>query len=527
MFDSLKGYFNEELKFHIRCLSHIVYYVTEEEDLFLLQIKEALGAKYLKNTKVWSPTFGLHPIANVISDWENKTHTEDSATMDIHRALTSIYKDNQTGDRSFYIITDADRYMNDPQVVRRFLNIIHQLNSSETTAKIVILVSSRLVVPAKLTKYVEVVHDKGLPDQGLKDHVDDICKKLDVAPPVTVKHFKGLNASEVEAAIAQSVVATKTETESSRIDFKLVSDYKRRQLKKTDLLTHVSTDEFSFDVLGGVPRFKKWAEKTKANWTEAGREYGLRTPKGVIALGAWGCGKSLAVKALANAWGMPLIQFELGKLRQSGVGDSESNVYKALSLVETVSPCILWADEADKSFSGSESSALTDSGTTSRMIGIISTWMQETNSNICLAMTANKIGNVPPEFIRRANHKFFFDLPSEDERIEIIKIHLRKQRQDPSKFQLADLADASAKMVGSEIEQSIEDAMTDSFHEDKDHLDQDILLRVLKSRPRIFKTLGDDIKDMRTWVGYDANAKDGVRASLASEPSEEQVRFGT
>lgn len=526
MYDSLKKHLDEDVRFHIRCLSHIIYYVTEEEDLFISQLQVAL-TKYAKTTKVWNPAFGLQPINSLVEDWESKAHQEHKETQEINSALIQIYKDNQEGERSFYVITDADRYMNDPQVIRRLLNIIHQLNRSESTAKILILVSPKLVVHQKLAKYVEVVHDKGLPEEGLRDHVDDICKKLGVTTPVTVKNFKGLTATEVEASIAQSVVDTQLKNNGvSKVDLKLVADYKRRQLKKTDLLTHVDVSNYSFNEVGGVKRFKGWVEKTKANWTEEGQNFGLVPPKGIIALGVWGCGKSLSIKAMAHAWKLNLLQLELGKLRQSGVGDSEANVYRIIAMAETMAPCILWADEADKSFSGGQSSALTDGGTTNRMIGILSTWLQETKSQVCLAMTANNISMVPPEFIRRTNKRFFFDLPSEDERIEILKIHLTKRRQDPTQYNLAALAEAANRMAGSEVEQAIEEAMTDSFNADKDGLDEDILTHELEIRPRLLLTLGDELKAMRSWVGFDSKSDEGVRASLASNPSEDQVRVG-
>src|SRR5207244_211958 len=97
----------------------------------------------------------------------------------------------------------------------------------------------------------------------------------------------------------------------------------------------------------------------------------------------------------------------------------------------------------------------TDSGTTSRMIGILSTWLQETEAPICLALTANSLGTLPIEFINRMDERFFFDLPAKKDRIEILKIHLSKIKQDWRKFDLNALADRADMMVGREIEQAI------------------------------------------------------------------------
>jgi ATP-dependent 26S proteasome regulatory subunit len=74
-----------------------------------------------------------------------------------------------------------------------------------------------------------------------------------------------------------------------------VAEYKREQLHKTDLLQYVDTSAFTFGDVGGVERFKEWCRKTRATWTEEGRAFGLKPPKGVLAVGVWGCGKSLSV----------------------------------------------------------------------------------------------------------------------------------------------------------------------------------------------------------------------------------------
>jgi SpoVK/Ycf46/Vps4 family AAA+-type ATPase len=274
-----------------------------------------------------------------------------------------------------------------------------------------------------------------------------------------------------------------------------------------------------------VNRFKLWAEKHKASWTREGQKFGLKPPKGVLLVGVWGCGKSISVKGLGHAWNLPVVQLELGKLRQSGVGDSESNMYRALSMIESVAPCLVWVDEGEKSLSGSGSSNQSDAGTTSRMLGIFSTWLQETKSEVCLAMTVNSLKTLPVEFVRRMNERFFFDLPSEDERIDILKIHLTKQKQDPKAFKsLAKLAEDAKLMVGSEIEQAIETAMTESFHANKSGLDEEILSQELKKKPRIFKTLADELKEVLDWVGFDPDTGDGIRARFASDTKGEGFR---
>jgi len=233
----------------------------------------------------------------------------------------------------------------------------------------------------------------------------------------------------------------------------------------------------------------------------------------------WGCGKSLSVKAMGNAWGLPVVSLEMGKLRSSGVGESEANVYRAIRIIEAAAPCIVWIDEAEKSLSGGASSAQSDAGTTSRTIGILSTWLQETTAPICMAMTANSLTTLPVEFVNRMDERFFFDMPNEEDRVDILKIHLEKNGQNPDDFDLAKLAEASRLMVGREMEQALGSAMIESYSAKKSGLDEDILATELRRKPRIIKTMVDEVKAVLEWVGYDPEADDGVRARFAGKPN--------
>lgn len=509
---------NEDLKFHIRSLSRFIYYVTDEEDRFISQIATALTKSKKRQIMVYNAAFGLVPVTSLIEDWKNHVNKEPQ-DPGIHNALIKIYQDNPKTDQSFYIITDPDRWLQDPMVVRRVLNLAHQLRANEKIIKITLFVGPRLVIPQKLQRYIEVVHDKGMTTEEIRTELDTICQKLNI-PPTTAnpKSFTGLTSYEIDAAVSQNIIAKKHDESIQSIDPKFIAEYKRRQLRKTNLVSLLDTSAWDFSQIGGLFRFKKWAEKTKANWTPEGQKFGLKPPKGVLLMGVWGCGKSISVKALGHAWRLPVVHLELGKLRQSGVGDSESNMYAAINMIESVAPCIVLVDEAEKSLGGAASSSYSDAGTTGRMIGILSTWLQETSAEICLVPTVNTLETLPIEITRRMTERFFFSLPSEEERIDILKIHLTKSSQDPSQFNLASLAEDAKNMVGSEIEQAIQLAMTDSFDAGKPALDSEILSNELKRKPRILKTMADELRELMDWVGFDPETGDGIRAKYASEP---------
>jgi SpoVK/Ycf46/Vps4 family AAA+-type ATPase len=515
-----------ELIHHLRSLTRALYFVTDEEDRFIVRFHEQMK-KHESRTWVYNGALGLQPIGNIIRDWSSRSHTVSPDAATINDALIKIYQDDPKDNENFYIITDPDRFLKDEQVVRRVLNIIHQLHQDLRIVKCLIFAGPRKMIPEKLQRYIEVVQDTGMTGEEINSLVETFCKQLrSPVPKDSANIFKGMTSYEVEQAITQSVVRTKKDpVEPRRVDPKFVAEYKRNQLKKTDLVSFVDTTEETFDTIGGAQRFKAWAKKSKACWSDKGQKFGLKPPRGVLLVGVYGCGKSVCAKAMAREWDLPLVQFEMGKLRSSGVGDSEGNLYRALRIVESVSPCVMWIDEAEKSLAGGQSSAQSDAGTTSRLLGILSTWAQESKTPVCIAMTANSLKTLPVEMVNRMPQRFFFDLPNEEDRIDILKIHAKKSGQDMSSFNLADLADKGKNLVGREIEQSIQEAMVESFTQGKPGLDEEILGTELSRRPRIIKTMTDEIKEILDWVGYDAEVDDGIRARLASNHRSEQFKM--
>ena len=508
---------NSEMIHHLRALTRLLFVVTDEEDNFINDFHLQM-VKHEDRTWVYNHCLGLKKIGDLVRDWKSRTHTVDG-TREVHDALIQVYKDDPKDKEHFYIFTDPERIFKDEQCVRRVLNITHQLHQDLRVVKCLIFVGTRRAIPEKLARYFEVVECKGLQTEELNTLVNDFCKQLQTPVPENIDRlFRGFTSFEVEAAITQSVVSTKKDPKNpKRVDPVLVSKYKRNQIRKTDLVQIVDSSNVSFDSVGGAECFKEWARATQSCWTEEGQKFGLLPPRGILLMGVYGCGKSLSAKALATEWKLPLIQFEMGKLRTSAVGESEANLYRALRIVESVAPCIMWIDEAEKSLAGGASSAQSDAGTTSRLLGILSTWAQESKSPACLVMTANSLKTLPTEMVNRMPERYFFDIPDEDTLIDIIKIHAKAFSQDVSNFNLATLAEKADGLVGREIEQAVEASMVKSFNAKKSGLDYDILLDDLTLRPRIIKTMSDEIQEIIDWVGFDKVSKDGVRARLASK----------
>jgi SpoVK/Ycf46/Vps4 family AAA+-type ATPase len=521
--------FAPDLIKNIRSLSRFIYVVTEEEDVFLKKFKN-LVKKFTGETFVFSSSFGLIPLPQLLADWESRDYKENpnDNLRNLNGVLIDIYKKDPQDKQNFYIILDPEIHLSDPMIQRRFLDMIHQLHSDEHNVKIFIFLSNVKYIPRKLSRYIRIVEDKGLAPEEIAKTLNRPCTALET--PIPENHaemFRGMTTFEIEAAVSQSIVLTMDNpaTPQGEISPAHIHAYRREMLKRTGLLEYVDTAAFTRDEVGGIERFKTWAGKMRSVWTDEGRSYGLKIPKGVLLVGIWGTGKSLSAKMLGTEWGLPVVLLEMGKLRSSGVGDTEGNIYAVLKMVESIAPCILWIDEAEKSLSGGQSSAQSDSGTTARSLGIFSTWIAETSLPITLVMTANRLSTLPVEFVNRMDESWFFDLPSVDERIDILKIHLASNKQDSDNYNLLRLAEAAKDMVGREIKQAIEAALIESFHAQAPCLNEDILERILRRKPRIVKTMVDEVTEIKEWVGWSEEADDGIKAHFASTPNRKDGKF--
>ncbi len=130
-----------------------------------------------------------------------------------------------------------------------------------------------------------------------------------------------------------------------------------------------------------------------------------------------GCGKSLAAKAAAGYFWLPLLRLDFGVLYNKYYGETERNLRKALETAEVMSPCVLWMDEIEKAIAVQED----DDGVSRRILGTLLTWMSEKRRPVFLVATANDIGRLPPEIVRkgRFDEIFFVDLPSQENRRDI------------------------------------------------------------------------------------------------------------
>jgi SpoVK/Ycf46/Vps4 family AAA+-type ATPase len=200
------------------------------------------------------------------------------------------------------------------------------------------------------------------------------------------------------------------------------------------------------------------------------------------------------------------------------VGSSEENVRKAISVAESVAPAILWVDEIDKAFAGAQGSGATDGGTTARVFGTFLTWLSEKTAPVFVMATANDISQLPAELLRkgRLDEIFFVDLPTEEERAEILRIHLTKRGRDASAFDIPALVPGSEGFSGAEIEEAIISALYDAFYNNTE-LSTDQVREAMAQTVPLSKTMDEQIDRLRSWAAGRARHASVARDSGRDE----------
>jgi hypothetical protein len=286
-------------------------------------------------------------------------------------------------------------------------------------------------------------------------------------------------------------------------DLEQVMLHKRNACADLDGVLEFVQAPVSMDRIGGLARLKSWLEDRHLGEAHEAEKFGLSLPRGMLLLGVQGAGKSLAAKAVATAWRVPLLRLDAGALFDKFIGESERKLRASLEQADRMAPAVLWIDEIEKGFAGASSHS-TDGGLSRRMFGTLLTWMQERRSATFMVATANDITALPPELLRkgRFDEIFFVDLPAEAVRRTILEIHLSARRRDPKAFDLTLLARASDGYSGAEIEAAIESALRTAFGDGRRELGTADIEQALRASPPLSVVMADRIAALRAWAAH-------------------------
>jgi hypothetical protein len=270
---------------------------------------------------------------------------------------------------------------------------------------------------------------------------------------------------------------------------------KRALVSRTGVIEFIA-DPTGLGDVGGIEVLKQWLLERRKLFQLRDTLDAEIVPKGLLMMGIPGCGKSLCVKAIASTFQLPLYRIDMIEIFSGRHGKPEGAFVEACKLVEDLSPAVLWFDEIEMGITSTESS-----GEQGRIFAFFLTWMQEKTRGLFVAATANRIDLLPAEMIRkgRFDEVFFVDLPNEEERTDIFRIHLVRRGLDPAQFKLEQLTEFTIGWTGAEIEQCVVSAITRTRLEDRELTDTDLVRIAAKIVP-LSRTMHEQINHIRAWA---------------------------
>ena len=436
-------------------------------------------------------------------DFENKVKEEN--ITDLYSFLDTLYSEGIKRN-VFLLIKNAEEEMKDAKNIAYIKKIAETRYSTPDYNFTIIVITETETVPKELEKFTSILDIPNMSKDEIEKYILNFSKdnniKVDEKDIGEVAiSLKGLTKLEIDHVLNMIIESKNNISISGR---EIIIKEKGQIIKKSSILEIIDFKEKIEDI-GGLEGLKEWL-KSKAQVfrrLDEAKKFGVDTPKGVLLVGMPGCGKSLAAKASARLFNVPLLRLDIGRLLGKYVGESEHNMRVALKTAESISPCILWIDEIEKAFAGiNQDGGASD--ITKRLFGQFLTWLQEKENTVFVVATANDITAFPPEFLRkgRFDEVFFIDFPNEEERERIFEIHLEKRGKLTDDIDINKLAKQTEGYCGADIEEVVKNAVENIFiletenEEEKEITTQD-LLESAKNIDSLTNILADKIEVLK------------------------------
>ncbi len=473
----------------------LIYLQTTEEARTVDAIRQIAAERFKTGeVSIWTCVTGVDLV-------------EDCDTSDPVDAIKEIMAHSHEG---FLVMKDLSDFIERPEVVRALRNAYLQFGQEAKTS--IIIISPRVVIPDALEKEVCLVElELPMPEELLARTLEVEAEYPGLAIPEELHSeialaLRGLTLGEVGHVMYRVFGSGNLE---ERDILNEIFEEKRLLMKKTGFLEFIP-NRIDIDGIGGLSVLKSWTMKRKDLFTHDAVKAGLPTPKGILIMGVSGCGKSMCSKAIASLWNVPLFRLDMNLVFSGLYGTAEAAFHRALKSVEAVAPAVLWIDEIENALGMTTESATVEQSLT---FSSFLTWMQERPPLVFVTATANRIQSLPAEVIRkgRFDEVFFCDLPDEDERREILNIHLRGNGAEEGEIDVERLLLSTEAWTGAEIEQAIVSARIDAKDEDRRMTLDDIRRQIVQMVP-LSRTMSEQIKEIRSWAFSRATSASKAKA---------------
>jgi len=231
----------------------------------------------------------------------------------------------------------------------------------------------------------------------------------------------------------------------------------------------VEVPNVKWDDIGGLERAKEELKEVvewPIKYPDAFSRLNSKPPKGILLFGPPGTGKTMLVKAVANATEVNFISIKGPEIMSKWVGESEKAVREVFRKAKQAAPCIIFLDEIDSI--APERGAGYDSHVTERVVSqmlIEMDGLEELKEVIIIAAT-NRPDMVDPALLRpgRLDRLIYIQPPDKEERKKIFDVHL-SGKPIGEDVDVEEFAERTDGYVGADIAAIVKEAVMSALRE--------------------------------------------------------------
>ncbi|MEO8011404.1 MAG: ATPase, partial [Dokdonella sp.] len=296
---------NEDLTTLLRARTPLLVIESSEEGRVIDAFRHAI-AQSLRPLFTWSITDGLR-----------RLDMDDDAIEAIPDATLTLTSIKQRSEAGVFLLLDFQPYLRYPMTLRLLREIALRQGSAEHT---LVLVGSRIELPDDLAAHA-TRFELALPDaQTLATLVREEAfnfsrenggRRVEVdadAARTVVRNLRGLTLADARRIVRKLIY---NDGALCAADLPELANARVALLDRENLL-HFEYETARFADVAGLKRLKRWIEQREPAFNGRKMAVTLDPPKGILLLGVQGCGKSLAAKAVAGGFGVPLLRLDIG-----------------------------------------------------------------------------------------------------------------------------------------------------------------------------------------------------------------------
>jgi hypothetical protein len=237
-------------------------------------------------------------------------------------------------------------------------------------------------------KRSNLVFDAGVfptPEKPVREYLKPFVKEQDL-PPLLLA-LKGLSLKTAQEVVQLTMVRTNSV---------LPAEVRRTRTLVSGAIQGLQPLDTDLDFYIPPAQLTQWFDLNDAYFLNPKTPLRL-VPRGLLFSGSPGVGKSMAARAIAQHYKIPLFRLDVGAALNKYIGESESRISRSLSMIERESPCVMLVDEVEKIFTQQQED---DSGVTLRILGQLLWWLSDHRSRVLTVMTTNNLERIPLELYR-------------------------------------------------------------------------------------------------------------------------------